>query len=351
MVKDNGGHVESLGADDPIRHDLAVLQHAYGAIATRTTATDLLKIKQSTARPRPESKRGKWAVEDEKRLLELRDSHGLPWSHIFELFPGRTLGAIQLRYYTMSPAINLEPMPIDAETSATNTVSADEPTFNRPLTPLSRCLRVGLPAETFRTAAGSLTQRELQNSDNSPAAEILLHAKVYCFAHRFLISDLESFALQRLTQVLLTVDTQKDSLFPYLADAIRFVYGSTPSTQLQDNPARKLLSQYVALKYTMLANEMFTQLLEEGGEFLTDLSQKLARRLTISEIGAQSLEEQIDELQIKVNELEVNSQEKESQLQRARDELAEWESWNRGISGKYKKAKRRVGHSTLHWDA
>ncbi|KAE8389610.1 hypothetical protein BDV23DRAFT_172945 [Aspergillus alliaceus] len=244
-------------------------------------------------------------------------------------------------------AINLEPMPVDAETSATNTVSADEQTFDRPLTPLSRCLQVGLPAETFRTAAGSLTQRELQNSDDSPAAGILLHAKVYCFAHRFLVPDLEGFALQRLTQVLLTVDAQKDSLFPYLTDAIRFVYGSTPRAQLQDNPARKLLSQYVALKYTMLANEKFTQLLEEGGEFLTDLSQKLARRLTVSETGAHSLEEQIDELQIKVNELEVNSQEKESQLQRARDELAEWESWNRGISGKYKKAKRRVEHSTL----
>ncbi|KAE8383904.1 hypothetical protein BDV26DRAFT_3321 [Aspergillus bertholletiae] len=116
MVKDNNGPVESLGEDDPVRHDLAVLQqamsklqHAYGVIATRTTATDLLKLKPSTVRPRQESKRGKWAVEDDKRLLELRDYQGLPWGHIFELFPGRIPGAIQLRYYTMSRKENGTP--------------------------------------------------------------------------------------------------------------------------------------------------------------------------------------------------------------------------------------------------
>lgn len=215
---------------------------------------------------------------------------------------------------------------------------------------MSRCLRVGLPAETSQTAAGGITKRKLQNSENNPAVDILLHAKVYCFAHRFLIPDLESFALQRLTQVLLIVDTHKYSLFPYLADAIRLVYDSTPSAQLQDNPARKLLSQYVALKYTELATEKLTKLLEEGGEFPTDLSHKLVRRRTASETGAQSLEEQIDGLQIKVDELEASYQEKESQLQKARDELVEWESWDRGIPEKYKKVKRRLGHNTLPWD-
>ncbi|KAE8397485.1 hypothetical protein BDV37DRAFT_276893 [Aspergillus pseudonomiae] len=218
-------------------------------------------------------------------------------------FDEQTIECVLSYFYTQDYFnISFEPISVGAESPASNTGSADKPTFNRPLTPLSRCLRVGLPAEASQAAAGRITERKLQNSEINPAADILLHAKVYCFAHRFLIPDLESFVLQRLTQVLLI---------------------------LQDNPARKLLSQYVALKYTKLANENLTKLLEEGGEFLTDLSHKLP------------LEEQIDELQIKVNELEANYQEKESQLQRARDELVEWESRNRGISGKYKKAKRR----------
>ncbi|KAE8387265.1 hypothetical protein BDV23DRAFT_186525 [Aspergillus alliaceus] len=242
-----------------------------------------------------------------------------------------------------SATIGVESLANDAESSTSSPVLADELEFNRPLTPLSRCLRVGLPPETIQTAAGGLTQRTLQDCDNNLAEEILIHAKVYCFAHRFLISDLETFALQRLTQVLLTIDAQNDTLFPYLADAIRFVYDSTPSAQLQDNQARKLLSQYVGLKYTILANKNLTQLLEEGGEFMTDLSHKLSRRLAVSETGAQSLEEQIDELQTRLNELEASYQDKESQLQSVRGELAEWESWNRGISGKFRKARRNGG--------
>jgi hypothetical protein len=141
---------------------------------------------------------------------------------------------------------------------------------------------------------------------------------VYCFAHRFFIPKLEGFALQRLTLALLTIDTQNHSLFPYLADAIRLVYDSTSSAELQDNAARKLLSQYVALKYTTLANESLKQPIAEGGEFMIDLSHELAGRLTVIGTGAQSLEEQIDELHVKFNKLEVDYQKKENQLQKQR---------------------------------
>ena len=37
-----------------------------------------------------------------RRLMESRNHHGMPWGQTFELFPGRTPGAIQLRYYIMS---------------------------------------------------------------------------------------------------------------------------------------------------------------------------------------------------------------------------------------------------------
>ncbi|KAA8643791.1 uncharacterized protein ATNIH1004_010565 [Aspergillus tanneri] len=49
----------------------------------------------------------------------------------------------------------------------------------------------------------------------------------------------------------------------------------------------------------MFASKKVEQLIAEGGEFMIDLSQKLARRLTVIGIDAQSLEEQIDELQVK----------------------------------------------------
>ncbi|KAL7658042.1 hypothetical protein ACMYSQ_004183 [Aspergillus niger] len=213
--------------------------------------------------------------------------------------------------------------------STSESVPGDQRTPNRPLTPLSQCLQAGLPVDNNHTAAGACTYRASQNPNDSLGAEILVHAKVYCFAHRFCIHELEEFALQRLTKVLISIDAEKEAVFPYLADAIHLVYDSTPGTNLQDNPARKLLSQYVALNYTKLESESFDQIMAEGGEFMVDLSHKLARRFRMTGLGAQSLAEQMDELQRKINRLNRGLQEHESQLQSARRELTKWQSWNR----------------------
>ena len=226
----------------------------------------------------------------------------------------------------------------------------NDPNLDRPLTPLSRCLQAGLPAETSRTAAGAFKKAAFQNCDDSIGASTLVHAKVYTFAHQFLLFDLEELALQRLTQVLLASDTQTSLLFPHLVDAIHHVYNSTPRANLQDNPARKLLSQYVALRYTTFSDENLDMIISEGGEFMIDLSHKLARRLSMSGSSTQSLEKQIDELQLNVNRLEIECQSKEIQLERAKQEIAEWESWNRGISGKNKKARRKVAQSDFTVD-
>ncbi|GFN17195.1 hypothetical protein AtubIFM55763_004367 [Aspergillus tubingensis] len=232
--------------------------------------------------------------------------------------------------------------PSGIEPSTPESVPDDHETLNRPLTPLSRCLKAGLPADNNHTAAGACTYRASPNPDDRLGAEILIHAKVYCFAHRYCIRELEDFALQRLTKVLIIIDAETEAVFPYLADAIRVVYDSTPGANLQDNPARKLLSQYVALNYTKLESESFDQIMAEGGEFMVDLSHKLARRLNMSGIGAETLVEQIDDLQLQINQLSLDLHEQVTQLNSARKELMEWDSWNRGISGKYKKAKRKV---------
>lgn len=50
----------------------------------------------------------------------------------------------------------------------------------------------------------------------------------------------------------------------------------------------------------MFKSKNISRIMAEGGDFMVDLSHKLARRL---DIGAQSLEEQIDQLQLKINEL------------------------------------------------
>ena len=61
---------------------------------------------------------------------------------------------------------------------------------------------------------------------------------------------------------------------------------------------------------------------------MIDLSRKLARRLCMIGISTQPLEKQIDELQVNINRSEIECQSKESQLERAKQEIVEWENWN-----------------------
>jgi hypothetical protein len=169
----------------------------------------------------------------------------------------------------------------------------------------------------------------------------LMHAKVYCFAHQFLFSRLEDLALQRLTQLLLKCDTPTDPFFLGLADIIRLVYGATPNSK-PNEPARELLSQYVALKYTILSEESMKALITEGGDFMIDVTRKLARRISLSGTSTQSLEGLVDELEMNVFRLEQHTEDQACLLKRAEEEILEWENWNRGISAKHKKAKRVV---------
>ncbi|PWY83321.1 hypothetical protein BO70DRAFT_361456 [Aspergillus heteromorphus CBS 117.55] len=217
---------------------------------------------------------------------------------------------------------------------------------DRPLPPLSRYSRFGLPALTFQTAAGGFSK----TTENRPEAlghAILIHSKVYCFAHRFCFTELEEFAIQRLTQVLLACNDLLSELFPHLADSIRLIYGSTPTAVPPENPARRLLSRFVALRYSALSVEVLETVIAEGGDFMIDLSHQLCRRLASSGTDTQIMEEQIDELQARLEVLESEAQRKEIQLERYKEEIEQWESWNRGLSGKYSKAKRKVKQAVI----
>jgi hypothetical protein len=165
---------------------------------------------------------------------------------------------------------------------------------------------------------------------------VLMHAKVYCFTHQFLIPRLEELSLQRLTQVLLICHTPSDPFFSRLAQAIRLIYESTPSATELDDPARKLLSQYVALDYTTLPKESLHQLISEAGEFMIDVSQKLAQRIAANSGTTKSLKEHIDELKVRISVAEKDIQ--------------EWDSWNRRIRGNYRRGRGLWQPKSYHWN-
>jgi hypothetical protein len=90
---------------DSFKENLAVvqlatktLQHAYGIIATSTTAIHDPAHQHTAAPARQTITRRKWSIEDERRLVEMRDCQRLSWSSIRDSFPGRTLDAVRQRY-------------------------------------------------------------------------------------------------------------------------------------------------------------------------------------------------------------------------------------------------------------
>jgi hypothetical protein len=96
---------DDLADADILKENLAVLQvatktlqHAYGIIATSATVIGDPVQQATTVQARHTITRRKWSVEDDSRLLKLRDSQKLPWSRIRDLFPGRTLSAVKQRY-------------------------------------------------------------------------------------------------------------------------------------------------------------------------------------------------------------------------------------------------------------
>ncbi|KAJ5521295.1 hypothetical protein N7527_005410 [Penicillium freii] len=191
---------------------------------------------------------------------------------------------------------------------------------DRPLTPLEYCDGVTLATE--QGSAQKVTGHEKQDQDqeepeqetegNNPA-EIYLHAKVYSFARQLEFEKLEQFALNRLAQVLVALEQTDKDLFPYLVDAIRLIYKTTSAV----DDARNLLSQFVALRYTTLVGEDLDELITEGGEFVVDLSHKLARKLASTAMAFK----RVEYLTQKNEELKAESAEKDKELKTLREEV------------------------------
>jgi hypothetical protein len=188
-----------------------------------------------------------------------------------------------------------------------------------------------------QTAAGVVAEKGFERDQYAIRVSILTHARVYSFAHRHFFSDLAKLALQRLTQNLNLASCECTALFPHLGDAIRHIYSTVPGPEMQADPARNLLSQYVALNYTNLAGEKLDALVEEGGELMVDVSNKLVRLLATKTSQVCSLEDRIGSLSAGVEALQVicNDKETEIQLLLARQET---ELQSRSGSKKQKKS-------------
>ena len=144
----------------------------------------------------------------------------------------------------------------------------------RPLTPIEDIFNLN-----SRPTPHNLTAEHEGTHQNGPiiAAGALARAKIYAFAHKYLMSDLEEFATRRLARTLVDLQQLKIGISPPLVEAIRLIYYTTPSDA--DIPARRLLSQFVALGPSSLTNDHLDMLLREGGDFAVDVVCKLRREI------------------------------------------------------------------------
>jgi hypothetical protein len=99
------------------------------------------------------------------------------------------------------------------------------------------------------------------------------------------------------------------------------------TTTEDGDSARYLLSQFVALKYTTLLGEEMNKLVAEGGDFMVDVSGKLARK-----ISSMGLEETVEELTTKNSELELEAAADREALKSLKEEVEGWENWNRQLA-------------------
>jgi hypothetical protein len=99
------------------------------------------------------------------------------------------------------------------------------------------------------------------------------------------------------------------------------------TTTEDGDSARYLLSQFVALKHTALLGEEMNKLVAEGGDFMVDVSGKLARK-----ISSMALEETVEELTTKNSELELEAAADREALKSLKEEVEGWENWNRQLA-------------------
>ena len=112
---------------------------------------------------------------------------------------------------------------------------------------------------------------------------LLTHAKIYVLADYMLLPDLQSEALERLKFALQFIGPLSElsnpqaSVVPNLVDLTAYVYAHTDKLTSKQEPLRKLISTYIALNFVQFDGERVQGLMEQGGDFVVDLWQKLRR--------------------------------------------------------------------------
>jgi len=156
----------------------------------------------------------------------------------------------------------------------------------RPLTPLGQILDSCRPeaAQTSPELAEFNILLAAQPNGASSldfSATFLMHARLYHIATYHNISALQFFSLEKLLQNLLHIDPliAKTPVVDNVVELVRYLYGNIPARPENSEPARKMVSTFVAKNMAAFAESgVETEtLLGEGGDFVVDVCRKVVR--------------------------------------------------------------------------
>jgi hypothetical protein len=143
-------------------------------------------------------------------------------------------------------------------------------------------LEDGANTEDIRGHEGAV-DRPCQESSSSctPEGPIIMHSKVYTFAHQFLCSKLKTLALHRLILILQSANSKANDFLPCLIDAARHIYDHTQEQTSEPEPARALIMQFL-VKHLNDSNHDLDDLVSES-DFTRDLFRETLKRATTAE--------------------------------------------------------------------
>jgi hypothetical protein len=174
----------------------------------------------------------------------------------------------------------LRTKPCSVESSPVIASSATQDATGRPVTSLEDGANVE-DSPGCKEANGDKSCQETSPSSRPPGELIVAHSKVYTFAKQFFCSNLENLALNHLTLVFQSADSQAHDLLPGLIGAARHVYNNTQEQASDPDPARSLLVQCL-VKNLIVLNDDFDILASES-EVIRDLFREALKRATTAE--------------------------------------------------------------------
>ncbi|KAL8769873.1 MAG: hypothetical protein Q9209_004311 [Squamulea sp. 1 TL-2023] len=108
---------------------------------------------------------------------------------------------------------------------------------------------------------------------------LLVHAKLYALAHYLQLTTLKSLAFGAIEAEIESIEELQPQLLANIVQLARYVYTSTDTLVISTEQLRDLVATFVGNWFHVFHGPDVNNLLEEGGEFVVDVMQKVQQHV------------------------------------------------------------------------